>query len=159
MKQFVAKLDPEQLLWGFLSLASFFLTGAAAVIALSFAAASKPHVLAHMAFAYALLWTLQVVYSRAYRGGRAVFSFKVWVVLVLFLAFLCFVHLDDAPARAVYQGGQMVQREMALSLYWAAAFDASSAVVLTAHVLWLRRRVHRLVAAQRSGSQEGGSSG
>ncbi len=143
MTRIARKLDPEELLWGFLSLASFFLTGIAAVVAIGFVAEHKPHVLAQTSFAYALVWALLVIYSRSYRSGRKFFSVTVWFVVVCFLAFLCFIHLDDAPPRTVSLAGVLVLRERAESLYWAVAFDAAGAVILTMHVLWLRRRIRR----------------
>ena len=128
-------------MWGFLSLATFLLTGVAAAIALTFAGQHKPHVLPHLALAYALLWSLLVVYSRSYRGGRRFFSGTVWLVSLLFLAFLCFIHLDDAPARTVYRSGFFVQRDRAESLYWAVVFNAAGAAILTTHLFWLRRKM------------------
>ena len=129
------------MLWGFLSLATFFLTGSAAIIALSFAAQHKSHVLPHTALAYALLWSLLVIYSRTYRGGRLFFSSTVWFVAVLFLVFLCFIHLDDAPARTIYRSGFFVERDRAESLYWAVVFNAASGAILSTHLFWLRRKM------------------
>ena len=131
-------------MWGYLSLATFLLTGVAAAIALTFAGQHKPHVLPHMALAYALLWSLLVIYSRTYRGGRHFFSSTVWFVTLLFILFLCFIHFDDAPARTVYRSGSFVERDRAESLYWAVVFNAASAAILSTHLFWLRRKMRSL---------------
>lgn len=137
-------MTPARILSWFMMTALFLLTGAAAVIAADFTTSDKPHVFVHTMLAYGLVWALFAIYGRAYASRRRFLSIQVWLVVVAFLSLICFVHLDDAPARPAFRGGVITLRPEAPQLYWAAALDVASAVVLTIHALWLRRLLSRV---------------
>ena len=150
MIKFVGQFAPSTSLLLVFSAVVFLLTAIAALIAGTFAAEHKPHVLAHTLLAYLLVWSLLIIYGWTHRSGRYAFSTQVLVALIIFLAFLGFIHIDDAPARLLFDRAE--PRPAAPRLYWASALNLASGIILTAHLV-TRRRIRRLEAREQRPKQ------
>jgi hypothetical protein len=140
-----SKVGRPRVPWPPISLLILGLTGAAGLIAVSFATRFKPHVSAHLVAAYGLLGLMVVLYGRAHYRRRPMAAGLLWLTFLVFAAFVGFIHVDDVPGRVVYEGREPVARPRAPELWVAVGLDGLASLLLTAHlwVLGRRRRAPR----------------
>ncbi|MBN1944136.1 MAG: hypothetical protein JW797_00615 [Bradymonadales bacterium] len=143
---------PGRVPWRPLAVAVLVFTAISAGIVLHFAYTYRPFLLLHLVAAYLVLVALLWIYTVAYETRHRWLRLHVWLMILLFSAVLCFVYLDDAPARLIGRGAEIQVRPPAPRLYWATALIVLNALLLTLHLVWLGRGKRR-IGRSRPGSE------
>jgi hypothetical protein len=139
------KRRPGRVPWHRIAVPAVLCEILAGTVAVDFAVRLKPHVTWHLVLAYGLLVAFTLLYGVTHQVGRKLVAAHIWLTFTLVSAGLAFIHLDDVPARRVFDdaAGQIAMREAAPQLYASVGFLGFCWLLVTLHLVWLGWGGHR----------------